>query len=181
MSRFLETMIWEFCQNLPVILSFVAGVWLWARGKRAAALGCAVAGAIGGALIISLTERMFAGGREPFTVTLTNMFVLSILQALFVIYLGSDNKWSGFKSDLLLGGTAGAGLAIAQGLAAPGTSLIGVILHAVALALAGALILIGIRSLKKQTLVGALWRAALITVVMSLLIGFIDYSYMLLI
>ena len=80
--------------------------------------------------------------------------------------------------DGALGALAGAGFALAQGLAAPGAPVIGIVLHSVALALAAAVVLILVRRMKAQTLREALGNAALVTVVMTAIITVIDYGYL---
>ena len=180
MTDFGWSVFWEFWQNLSVIVFFVVAVWLWAKGHRVKAVGCAVAGAVVGSLVIRFTEVMADGSREAMSVTLINMITLSVLQVLFILYLGVEKEWSNWKTDLMLGGVAGVLLAITQGLAAPGGLLIGVILHSVALAMVGGIVLVGVRLLKGQPLIKASLYSVLITVTMTLVISLIDYSYRLL-
>jgi len=177
MTDFGWSVFWEFWQNLPVIAFFVVAVWLWAKGSKARAIGCAVTGAVVGSLVIRFTEVMADGSREAMSVTLINMVALSVMQVLFMAYLGVEREWSNWKTDLMLGGVAGVLLAITQGLAAPGALLIGVILHSAALALVGGMVLIGVRLLKGQSLVKASLYSVLITVTMTLVISLLDYSY----
>ena len=82
------------------------------------------------------------------------------------------------RTDLIVGAVAGAILAVAQGLAAPGALLIGVILHSVALALSGALVLIGVRTLRDRKLFHATMVSVLIALAMTALISIVDYSYL---
>jgi hypothetical protein len=82
--------------------------------------------------------------------------------------------------DLALGGLCGALLAIAQGIASPQAPLVSIVLHSVSLALAGGLVLVGIRSLNKRPLLPALLYALLIVAAMTIVIGIIDYGYLLL-
>jgi hypothetical protein len=180
MDDFCWSVFWEFWQNLPVIVLFVVAVWLWAQGNRAKAIGCAVAGAVIGSLVIRFTEVMADGSREPVSVTLTNVVVLSVMQTLFMMYLGVEKEWSNWKTDVMLGGVAGVLMAITQALAASGAMLVGVILHSVALAMGGALVLIGVRKLKGQSLIRAALYSVLMTVTMTLVISLLDYSYRLL-
>jgi hypothetical protein len=179
MSRFFVTVLWEFLQNLPVIVFFAAAVWLWSQGERGKAIACVVCGAVIGSLVIRFTEVMADGGREPLAVTVLNIVVLSLLQALFTAYLGSEKKWSSWRTDLILGGIAGLSLAIGQGLAALGAPVIGIALHSVALAMAGVLVLVGIRVLKGRTLVQAVLYSVPITVAMTVVISIVDYGYLL--
>jgi hypothetical protein len=176
---FLNAVFWEFIQNFPVILLFVVAVWLWAKERRAQAGACAVSSGVIGSLVIRFTEPMASGYTEPWTITWVNAVTMSLLQVLFAAYLGSEANWSNWKVDLGLGGLAGVSLAVAQGLASQGSPLIGVVLHSIALAVGGALVLVGIRKLKNESLVSALASAILLVIVMTLFISAIDYGYFL--
>jgi len=177
---FVETLVWEFVQNVPVICCFAIAVWLWSRDRRRAAIGILVAGSVAGALVIRSTEVLADGGKEAWSVTLVNGVALSVMQVAFTAYTGTERRWSSWRTDLLLGITAGVGLAVAQGLAAPGISTIAVILHSIALGISGALVLIGVRLLKGQALAKTVGYAIGIALAMTVVIGIIDYGYMLL-
>ncbi len=178
--KFLNAIFWEFVQNLPVILFFVAAVWLWAQQQRGKALLCVLMGAVTGALVIRFTEPLATGYEEPWGVTIVNIISFGVLQVPFIVYLSVETHWSSWRTDALLGGLAGVGLAVVQGLASQGSPLIGIVLHSVALAVASMAILAGIRRLKDRTLASAIVGAGLIAVVMTLIISVIDYSYLLL-
>lgn len=178
-TQFLNAVFWEYVQNLPVILLFVAAVWLWTEERKREALICIIVNAISGSLIIRFTEPLISGYEEPISTTLVNIVSFGTLQIIFAAYLASDTKWSNWKVDIALGGLAGASLAIAQGIASQGSPLIGIILHSIALGIIGALIVIAIRKLKQQSLTEALKNALLITTFMTLIISAIDYSYLL--
>lgn len=180
MNAFWNALFWEFLQNLPVITGFVSAVWLWSRRERAKAIGCAVAGSIVGALVIRFTEVLASGGRESIAVTLVNVSTFGLFQIAFSAYFGAQKWWSNWKMDLALGGLCGALLAIAQGIASPQAPLVSIVLHSVSLALAGGLVLVGIRSLNKRPLLPALLYALLIVAAMTIVIGIIDYGYLLL-
>lgn len=177
--KFLNAVFWEFVQNLPVIVLFVAAVWLWSRERKRQSVACTLTGAIVGSLIIRFTEPLKSGYHEPWSITVTNVVAMSLLQLLFTAYLGTETNWSNWKTDMLLGALAGIALAAAQGLASQGSPLIGIILHSVALAVAGALVLVGIRKTKGQALIPALGSAILLVIVMTLFISAIDYGYFL--
>jgi hypothetical protein len=171
------SVFWEFWQNLTVILPFVVAVWLWTRGSVAKAIGCALIGAIGGSLVIRFTEVMADGSREAVRATLINVVALSVMQIPFVAYLSVEKQWSNWKTDLVLGAVAGLLLAISQGLATPGGLLIGVVLHSIALATVGAMVMVGVRLLRGQSLIKAALFSVLITVTMTLVISLLDYGY----
>ena len=181
--KFLNVIFWEFVQNVPVIVLFMAAVWLWAKRSKTAALACIGLGAALGALVIRFTEslKLMSDYMEPVSVTLVNIVMFGLLPIPFVIYLGSESRWSNWKTDLALGGLAGACIALAQGLAAPGSLLVGVILHTVSLTLAGCVVLVSIRTLKGKSLPVALAGSVLIVVAMTLVISIIDYGYVLIV
>lgn len=177
---FLRALFWEVIQNLPLIISFVVTVWLWARRHRIQAIVCLLAGSVISALFIRFTEPAIHGYHETVAVTIVNIVSLSVLMFLFAAYLGSEAKWNNWRTDLILGGLAGILLGIAQGLASPGDLLIGIIVHSLALALAAPVVLAGIRTLKTKTLPAALTGGLVITVMMTIIISLVDYSYFLL-
>jgi len=177
---FLNAVFWEFVQNLPLIVSFVVTVWLWARGSKTTAIACLLAGSIVTALLIRFTLPFIHGYHETTAVTFVNGVSLSVFMLLFTIYLGSEARWSSWKTDLILGGMAGMLFGIAQGIASPGDPLIGIILHSLALVLAAPVILISVRSLKTKTLPATLRGALMITAMMTIIISLLDYSYFLL-
>ena len=180
MRTFVGMLLWEFVQNVPVVCCFATAVWMWSHNRRRGAVGVLIGGSVTGALVIRFTEVMADGGQEPWSVTLVNIVALCALQVAFVAYTGTEKRWSSWRTDLALGVAAGVALALAQGLAAPGISAIAVILHSAALGISGALVLIGIRSLKGQTLISTLGYAALIALAMTVVIGVIDYGYLVL-
>ena len=177
---FLRAVVWEIVQNLPLIISFVASVWLWSRRHRVQALACLLTGSIITALLIRFTEPIIHGYHETIAVTIVNIVSLSLFMFLFTIYLGSEATWSNWKTDLILGGLAGISLGIAQGIASPGDLLIGILLHSLALAVSAPIVLISIRSLKNKTLTQTLGGALGITALMTIVISLLDYSYFLL-
>jgi hypothetical protein len=181
MITFLTAFFWEFVQNVPVLLSFAAAVRWWAQEQRRKALAACVVGGSVGALVIRYTEAWKIGRpfMEAWSVTFVNIIGFSLFIFLFTIYLGSKGRWSNNTVDLILGALAGGGFALAQGLAAPGAPIIGIVLHSVALATAAAVVLVMIRRLRAETFRAALMNAALITLVMTAIITLIDYSYLL--
>lgn len=177
---FLGAIFWELLQNLPLIISFVATVWLWSRQYRRKAIACLLAGSIISALLIRFIEPIIHGYHETVEVTLVNILSLSLLMFLFAAYLGSEARWSNWKTDVIFGGLAGIFLGIAQGVASADGPMIGVVLHALSLAVAAPVVLIGIRSLKTTSLSAALRGALLVSVMMTIVISVLDYSYFLL-
>ncbi len=177
---FINAIFWEFVQNAPVLILFVAAVWLWARGRRRDAVLCSLVSAVAGSLLIRYTEPLISGYHEPWAVTVVNIVTFGILQVLFAAYLATESRWSNRKIDALFGGLTGVGLALAQGAAAGNAPWIGVVLHGLALGLVGALLMRALRQQKDKPLRTALLNAALLALFMTLLISAIDYSYLLL-
>ncbi len=160
---------WEFVQNLPFVGGFVAALRLWSGGRIAVALACAVGGSVVGALLIRLTEgRIVTGHREPWRVVALNGLAGSLLTVALAAYHAVP--WAGWASDLLLGAAAGGLLAVGQDLV--GGERIGVG-HALALAGAGALTLLAVRTL--VAVLPALVSVGVVTAAMTLLIVLVDY------
>ncbi len=176
--QFIKAIVWEFVQNGPVLVLFVAAMWLWANDRRREAIVCSVINAVIGALLIRFTEPLISGYYEPWSVTWVNIIAFGVLQVLFAAYLGTESQWSNWRIDALFGGLAGGGLALAQGLASAGSPWIGVVLHSLALGLIGALLMSGLRRQKEKPLKAALINAALLALFMTLVISAIDYSYL---
>ncbi len=175
---FVNAIFWEFIQNAPVLVLFVAAVWLWAKGRRRDAIVCSVIGAVVGSLLIRFTEPLISGYHEPWSITLVNIVAFGGLQVLFAAYLSAERRWSNWKTDALFGGLAGVGLALAQGVASDGSPWIGIVLHGLALGLIGALLLGGFRRQKDKPLKTALINAVWLALFMTLVISAIDYSYL---
>jgi len=176
--QFVSAIFWEFIQNAPVLVLFVAAVWLWANDRRRDAIICSVISAVVGSLLIRFTEPLISGYHEPWSVTLVNIVAFGGLQVLFAAYLGAGGRWSNWKTDALFGGLAGVGLALAQGAASDGSPWIGIVLHGLALGLIGALLMGGLRRQKDKPLKTALLNAAWLALFMTLVISAIDYSYL---
>jgi len=175
---FINAIFWEFIQNAPVLVLFVAAVWLWAKGRRWYAIACSAISAVVGSLLIRFTEPLISGYHEPWAVTLVNIVAFGGLQLLFAAYLGAESRWSSWKTDALFGGLAGAGLALVQGVASDGSPWIGIVLHGLALGLIGVLLMGGLRRQKDKPLKTALINAVWLALFMTLVISAIDYSYL---
>ncbi|MBN2392614.1 MAG: hypothetical protein JXR84_17925 [Anaerolineae bacterium] len=175
---FINAIFWEFIQNAPMLVLFVAVVWLWAKGRRRDAVICSAINAVVGSLLIRYTEPLISGYHEPWSITVVNIVAFGGLQVLFAAYLGAENRWSSWKTDALSGGLAGVGLALAQGVASEGSLWIGIVLHGLALGFIGALLLGGFRRQKDKPLKTALINAVWLALFMTLIISAIDYSYL---
>ena len=134
---------WELVQNLPLVAGFLLGLQFWQSGRIWPALMSMVVGSVAGSLAIWLTEsRIVAGHREPLPVVVANVVVIAGLMVALAAYLSAP--WSQWWIDLLIGALGGAALAAVQDLVAGSAIGLG---HCAALAVAGALALLGIRAL----------------------------------
>ncbi len=173
---FFQVLFWEFVQNLPSVLLFVMAVWFWARHSKGIAIAFILVNSLVCPFIIRITEPYKHGYVEPLSTTIANIIALGILMFFLVPYLGAESKWSNVRMDLVLGWLAGALLGIAQGLSTPEMPLIGVVVHSAALMLVTPLILIGTRYLRNQTFLEAMGKTLLITSIMTVVIGLLDYG-----
>ncbi len=177
--KFIIAIFWELVKNLPVMVLFVAAIWLWSHQRRRDAVFCCIASAVSGPLLIHVIEPLVSGGRGLWGVTLINIAVFGILQMFFTIYLGTEGKWSSRNTDFVLGALAGIGMALAQGIAANGELSVAVILrHMLALSVAFALLVNGIRQLKVKSFRDAMLGALIVNILISVAISVIDYSYL---
>ncbi len=181
--RFLQAgqtdIFWGIMQNVSLVVLFVSAVWHWAREKKARSITFTLIGAVVSSLLIPSANPTANSYNQPYEVTVGTAVTMSVLQVLLVAYLGTEAEWSNWKVDLGLGSMAGIALTVAQGLALQGPPWISLILHSVALAAVGVLVLLGIRKLKDQTLMSALTSALLLAVVMTLLAKAMGYRLIL--
>jgi len=181
--KFLQALFWEFVQNLPAVVGFVGAVWLWRHRRRREAVVGAFIASLSGALLIRFTEVKINDIIEPVAVTVTNFLVFWFGILLIMIYLGSEGrtKWSSWRTDILLGWAMGVLIAVSQAIAAAEGQVWGIIVHALAMALPIPLVLIIVRRLVRnaETLGAALLRSVMLAVVMTAIIGLVDYAYLL--
>jgi hypothetical protein len=168
--RFMKVFFWEFLQNIPIFTGFAWAFTSLARGKPWIALAFAVAGGIFGSIVIALTEsRKAAGHKETLPVVLANILAITTFIFAIVVYLST--KSTNWRTDLFLGSLGGAGLAIMQGLAAKKKIEAR---HCIALGLASALAIVGIRILLNAG--WSVWLDILsMTLLATLIISPIDY------
>jgi hypothetical protein len=171
--------IWDALRSVPLIVLFVGAVWFWARKKRVWAMVCALVGALTSTLLVRPANTMASVYNPSCQVTIVNVVTTSMLQILLVAYLGTEAEWSNWKVDLGLGSMAGISLALARGLAVPGLPWIGIILHSMALAAAGVLVLLLIRKLKDRSFASTLAAALLLAVTVTLFARAMGYRFVL--
>ncbi len=172
--RLLSDIQWRFLYTAPMIVLLVVAVRYWAREKKARAIACALVGTLTRPLLVHLAGPTISGCQEPMNLTIINAISMSLLQVLLVAYLGTEASWSNWKVDLGLGSMTGVSMAIAQGIASGETPVATAVLSGIALALGGAAAFVGIRELKKRTLLLALASAALLTTVVTFTLSAID-------
>ena len=181
--RFFVAVFWEFVQNLPPTAGFVAAVWLWRQQSKKKALVCIVVGSTVGSLLIRFTESTINNIVEPMHVTVINLISFSLGMLLFTSYLGTESlsKWSNWKGDLVFGGGMGFLIGMSQALATGGVHIVAAIIHSLAMALPIPLVLISVRMLSKSasTFQSALMRSVPIATAMTIVIGLVDYTYLL--
>jgi len=151
----------------PMIVLLVVAVRYWAQRKKALAIGCALTGALARPVLLHIAEPTISGCQEPVNLTIVNAVSMSALQLLLVAYLGTEASWSNWRVDIGLGSVAGVSMAIAQGIAWRETPAVTIALFGIAMALGGAAAFVGIRELKKRTLLLTLAGAAMLTTVVT--------------
>jgi len=175
--RFFQVIFWEFVQNLPLVVAFFVAVWLWAQNRKPFAIICMLTGSVTGALVIRFTESHISGKViERVEVTLINIVVIGFAMILCTAYLASENRYSNWKLDLILGGGVGILLSTAQGLATPGIATIDWIFHCLAFTITLPLALMSIRASKARDLPSSLVISIFVTFFMSVTISLIDYT-----
>jgi hypothetical protein len=171
--KFLQIVFWEFVQNLPLVSGFVLGVWSWQRGLVAWAIAGIAVSSIFGALVIRLTEsKIIDGHQEPWHIVIANVGIFVTGMLVLSVYLAIP--WGDWKSDVLIGVVSGAVIGIAQELAAGKQKRMD-LRHSAAFAASFPVALIGIRMLMLLNL-PAVVTVLVITAIISVLIGFIDYG-----
>jgi hypothetical protein len=170
MDSAFRAFFWEFLQNLPLVAGFLSGFWLWQHGAPWLAMACMIAGSAGGSVIIWATEaKIVEGHHEPVRVVLTNIAVMALLMLAVTAYLAAP--WSRWWMDLTLGLVGGVALGVVQSLAARAPVDGG---HCVAIALALALALLGVRILAATL---PLWANVLIVATMvTVAVVLMDYA-----
>jgi len=171
----LYALFWEFVQNTPVIVLFVASVWWWTRNHFHKALIGSAIGALSSSLIIYFTEPLITGRSETIQGLIVNLLLFGGLQVPFTVYLSSETRWSNWKTDLLLGTLAGIGLALMQSMATSNISTLGLLVHSAVFLIAGGVIITSIRPLKTRLLSQAVGGALVIVTAMTLTIGGPEY------
>ena len=100
--EFLWLLVWEFAQNLPLVVGFIVALDCWQQGEEMIAIACMVAGSVAAALVIRVTEpKIFEGHRESMPAVIANILVFPLLMLVLVIYLSTS--WSCWWTDVVGG------------------------------------------------------------------------------
>ena len=162
--EFLWLFVWEFAQNLPLVVGFIVALERWQQGEEMSAVACMVAGSVIAALVIRVTEpKIFEGHRESMLAVIANILTFSLLMLVLVAYLSTD--WSRWWMDVAGGLIVAVVLAVVQDRAA--RERFGVI-RSLALGLSCSVSLIFIRLLFKAS---SLINIVVVTVWFTLVMG----------
>jgi hypothetical protein len=172
----LTMILWEFLQNMTLMLPSVSAVWFWKHREiprsTAKSVTSIAVGGIVGPVSMHYTEPLIAGGPKPSLQELSySIVVISVLVVIFTLYL---SKWGNWKTDTLAGVTAGVALAIVQYWISGNFSWV---VHAIAMAIACSVCLIGFRLAipRSKDLKTALLHATPIILIVSVAVVLIDY------
>lgn len=171
---------WEFIQNLPLVAGLLVAIDWWQAAMAIPSLVAMLSGSLLGAILIRLTERNIfnedhmgglIGNREPIAVTVTNVVLMFLLMLILTVYLTA--VWSNPLTDLAVGSLIGFGLSASQSKAAnqPVSGR-----HSLAFAAAFPIALIILRTLSAALPISI--SILLITVVVTLIITYVDYGHL---
>lgn len=178
-GRYLGALKWEFLQNLPLILGFVAAVRLrftyWVAAFVVLGLGIGI-----GIIMMHYTEPFLHQEKYPqnWRGDLINFALFLLMAVPFLFYFSVQNRWINWKTDLAAGVVLGVLLTLGQSLGWQGKKS-RLALHGIAMAVSFPLIMIGLRlAFLIPSWVGMLALGVLVTWLASALITWIDYRKM---
>jgi len=179
--NFFFVLFWETVENLPLLIGFLVAVRI-RRRSLAQALVVWIAGAALTSVLIHLIQAYrFSGVSElnfPQTLsgTIINVLFSVIVGVPCVLYCSSEQWWSNWKTDVVLGAVVGALGAVIHGAIGWSVDVFHIPLHIIALAVFGAVFLLGIRRLRGvYSWPLALAGGVALTVVVSAILIVIDY------
>ena len=172
--RFWQILFWETLENWPLI----AGLAFTVRSLSTnwpLALACLVISTALGAIAIHFTESKKYSNQPTFKESAINFVVFTLLAVIFLFYYApGDTWWTNWVTDLGLGALVGIGLTLGESLGWSSTATLKT--HALAMAIASALILVALRFLYRLQPLGLMIAVATgVTVVVSAIIVWIDY------
>lgn len=173
-SRFWKILFWETLENWPLIVGFLVALRLKADSWALAVAGLVASTALG-ALSIHFTEIKKFSNQPTFKESAVNFIVFTGLAFAFLFYYSpAETWWSNWLTDLGLGALVGVVLAAGESLGWSATTTVKT--HALAMAIASALMLLAVRFIYQlQPLTLMLVAASLATVTISIIIVWIDY------
>jgi hypothetical protein len=177
--KYLHALKWEFLQNLPLILGFLAAARLW-RENLILALVVLIVGIGLGILLMHYTEPFLHKEKYPPTWKgdLINLGLFVLIALPFLFYFSTENRWINWKTDLIAGVVVGILLTLGQTISWTGKKS-RMLLHGAAMAASFPLIMIGLRfALRLESWIGMLGLGVLVTLLASKLITLIDYGEM---
>lgn len=141
--RFLQILFWEALENAPMLIGFLLAVRLQSQ-NLILALAALMVGAACGAGLIHFTESKKYSNQPSLKETLVNFLVVTVLGIPFAFYFSSNGVWwSNWGTDLGLGIVAGLALAFGESLGWSNTATVK--MHALSMAVAVVLFMLGIR------------------------------------
>jgi len=173
-ATFWVILFWEMLENFPMLVGFMLAIRFW-TGNSGLALACLLSGAALGAVIIHLTEGKKLSNHPTVRETLVNFAVFALLGVPLVFYFVMDNTWwSNWLTDILFGIVVGASLAFGESWGWKNTSAMKV--HAISMAIAAALFLLGIRfTYRIESLIALFAVGVVLNLFVSIMIVWLEY------
>jgi hypothetical protein len=100
-------LFWELAQNFPPLVALLMAAWLWQQQQPIQALFWVLVGGLSGALLLRLTEFKITSRLQSESTTVANIAVMTSAMLFCIIYLMSESAWSNWRTDLLIGISAG--------------------------------------------------------------------------
>jgi len=182
--KFLVTFFWGMVQDLPVFIGFFTAIRVRRRGQ-AGSLAYLIVGTALTAVMSVLTEQYKVGNllRLLPPPTLTNVVRWFLMDMAFALpaffYCSTDEWWSNWRTDIVLGVVLGALYAVVQIFSAPSLSLdvFQIPMHLMTMAVAGIVFLLGVRRLRDmRSWPLALLGMAACTAVCEAIVAVLDYQ-----
>ena len=173
-AKFLVILFWEMLENFPMLVGFMLAIRFW-TGNLDLALACLLSGAALGAGMIHFTEGKKLSNHPTLKETLINFLVFAVLGIPLVFYFVADDAWwSNWMTDVLFGIVVGGMLTVGESWGWRNTSAMKV--HAVSMAIAAALFLLGIRfTYRVESLIAMFAVGVVLNLFVSIMIVSLEY------
>jgi hypothetical protein len=173
-ARFWKILFWETLENWPPVVGLALAVRMLSDSWLSALI-CLVVSTALGAIAIHFTEIRKFSNQPTLKESVVNFVVFTLLAILFLLYYApGDTWWTNWVTDLGFGAIVGVALAMGESLGWSNTATLKT--HALAMAIASALILLALRFLYRLQPFGLmLLTGSIVTLVISLIIVWIDY------